>query len=665
MMNKKLLVILYIGVLGSFCRIERAYSENKNRLNHNIYPYIYTSPEYIYSKNQRNSGFLDKNSVILSIYQDGASGTLEQIGRIADNSLQQMDVGAFVAPLDENKMMNAPVSGDVSSAIYKTYYSSFRRKISDKLSDTLNLADFGALLNGSPEDQNRIQNIYNSLHDGDVVELPTSSKWQGNIEAPDSEKHITWIFHKDIPGAYTPPAGDGDANIIYGGGLHVQRRDFYTKGFGYPANFFYWNDDSNYCGFYCGNYMQNAAAYFRAISGPTSGGNTSPIYAEIDSYGQNPSGSYDVGLTVGVGKFGQNSTWGIVDGTNDFSGKSPGAFASWNEYDVWTNGPDIKNWDVTYGSPQAGHRSVFFVAASHNQPKKWLASEVVPGLSIGKGDLPTPYLIDVLSSDNTHYVWYPAKGGKTGTISPSFPVPARFNATIQKGRMTVSRVINGKIKIGDYVTGEKPILPVQIITQIEGIENGVGVYQVSDSSPATDTSNNAPLYSATRILDGSVIWQFGEELNSSVSSVLFVSGHDGDAIDTMMAVDKNVTVGNAMVDSTLAKFQSNSASLRMGKGQPIDFTGNGTLAGANKHTLDYDNGALRYKVDGVTMVSIKDNGTIISSLPVQLPTMTRAQIHAYPSPKQGMELYDVSDHSIAIYTNSGWKLVSIFDMPEK
>lgn len=162
--------------------------------------------------------------------------------------------------------------------------------------------------------------------------------------------------------------------------------------------------------------------------------------------------------------------------------------------------------------------------------------------------------------------------------------------------------------------------------------------------------------------DGSVVWQFGEELRSSVSSVLFFTGQDGDAVDTMVGVDKNIIVGNAMVDSSLARFQANTASLRMAPGQPIDFSGNGTLAGANRHTLDYDNGALRYKVDGVNVLSIKDNGSIISNLPTQLPIMTKAQIRAYPTPVIGMEIYDKEDDGPVVYTKKGWQKLVLSPM---
>lgn len=61
-----------------------------------------------------------KDMPLPQIYADNTDGTLAQIGQMADGSVQQTDVGvAFgVAPLDGNKMMSSPVSGDVSAATY-------------------------------------------------------------------------------------------------------------------------------------------------------------------------------------------------------------------------------------------------------------------------------------------------------------------------------------------------------------------------------------------------------------------------------------------------------------------------------------------------------------------------------------------------------------------
>lgn len=171
------------------------------------------------------------------------------------------------------------------------------------------------------------------------------------------------------------------------------------------------------------------------------------------------------------------------------------------------------------------------------------------------------------------------------------------------------------------------------------------------------------MYAAPIVTDGTLSWQFGEELNSSVSSVLWVTASAGDSVDTVIGVDKNVTISNAALDTTLAAVNDKAAVVRMASGQVIDFSGDGTRTGANRHTLDYENGALRYKVGGVPVLSIGDDGSLQSALPSRLPVMTRAQIRAYPSPVKGMEIYDSDDDAPAVYTGAGWKLMPLSDLP--
>lgn len=531
-------------------------------------------------------------------------------------------------------------------------------------SGEFNLRNLGANLNNSSEDKHNIQKIYNALPNLSVVHVPKDSRWDGTILSPDPNKHINWLFDGTYSGEYSHPPGDGDATISFKNGLQVSRMDTNTNNFiTSPSIFFYWNDDSKYCGAYCYNWQQYSAATFSAISGPTSSGNTSPVSISLRSYGQGPSSSYDVGLPVSVWKYGQNSVWGLNVVTNDLSGKSPNAFASWNEFDMWTNGLDIKSWDKRFGAPQAGHRSVFYISGSHYDASSWHANYDMSAVSRGKGGVTSPSLINVQAADHNNYIWYPAESGKTGSSHPVFPVPTRINATIRNGIMSVSRVLNGDIKTNDYITGANPVDPVRVTGQIRGANGKEGVYTVDSKNAHTDTDE--ALYSTPEVVDGSVKWQFGEETNSSISSVMWITGNNNqDGYDTVVGIDKGIYINNAIIDSTLSKMPSKSAVVRMAPGQVIDFSGNGTRDGANKHTFDYENGALHYKVNGVSVISIRDDGSLQSELPSRLPLMTRAQIRAYPSPKKGMEIYDIDDNVPVVYTSKGWKLVALSDMPE-
>lgn len=455
-----------------------------------------------------------------------------------------------------------------------------------------------------------IQELYKKSASGSVIEIPRDWSWNGTVNDPDPSKHVTWIFDGAQSGYYPAPAGDGDISISYDNGFSVGEIEEKNKTFIYPASFLFWNADSNFCGMYCNNYQQYSSLRARAISGPTSTGNTSPIVLDLSSYGNNPSSAYDVVLPVSGYKYGQNSMWGIVDFLADFSAKSPGAFAQWNEFDFWANGQDVKAWGPTYGVPQSGHRSAFFVSLSHLNHSPWTAATAVKAATTRASDTPEHTVIKTEARDGNEYVWYAVQSGRTGTTPPTFPAPAKFIATIAHGSvLKVTSIASGTISIGDYVTGEVPVMPVEIMSQISGTPGGVGTYQLSDRSISTGSSY--AMYSAPRVADGTAIWQFGEENSQSVSSILWIAGGNStDTIDQVISGSKTTTVTNAWLDTTLTSLGASGAVLRMAQGQKIDFSGDGTLAGRNRHTLDYTQGALRYDSNGRTQFSIEDNGII-------------------------------------------------------
>lgn len=474
-----------------------------------------------------------------------------------------------------------------------------------------NLTDLDAKLDGSPAGNATIQNSYGGLSDGSLVEVPKSSQWNGAIATPDPNKHVTWLFDGAIGGYYSPPAGDGDISISLGGGLNVQRRDVNTRSFGYPASYFYWNEDGKYTGPYSGNYNQNSAALFRAISGPTSAGNTSAAGFSIESYGMNGAASYDVALPVSVAKYGNNATWGIISSLQDFSAHSPGAFASWNEYDMEANGQDVKYWDPKYGIPQAGSRSLFMVSAKTHAFGGWPASTTLTLPVSGLAKLPKPVAIVANGDDGGlygHYVWVLSKSGTTGSSSPSFPTPARFVGSVSKGVLTVTSVSSGSIAAGNYVS--VGWTSTQISSQLSGTAGGVGTYAVNDSTVSIGAGT--ALYAAPEITDGTAAWRFGTEYEQTVSSVLWLGGNS--TYDTVLGLDTAASVSGAVIDTTLGSYGSTAAGLRVKAGQTaVDFTGNGTLAGRNQHALSYSDGSVHYNVGGNYVFGIRDSGVPIGS----------------------------------------------------
>ncbi len=105
-----------IFVFLFFCLPTASYGESVIRLDHTLPEFKILMPDTFFQSD--NVQEIAKNLVIKSAYIDGASATLEQLARMADGSVQQIDIGKTVAPLDGNGMMPIPVSGDISFANY-------------------------------------------------------------------------------------------------------------------------------------------------------------------------------------------------------------------------------------------------------------------------------------------------------------------------------------------------------------------------------------------------------------------------------------------------------------------------------------------------------------------------------------------------------------------
>ncbi|MFT8464660.1 hypothetical protein [Acetobacter persici] len=493
--------------------------------------------------------------------------------------------------------VNAPCLQISSEAI-------IARTAQSVMQDTYNLKNFGLSLDNSQSDKENMETVLNSLGENAVVYIPKGSNWDGLL--PDNpQKKLTYIWGARQTGDYPPIPGDGDTSVMLSNGVSIEYQNKKTS-FTYPFTSFYWNKNQNFTGPWSSNYQQYASGLFRAISGPTSTGNTSPIQATLSSYGNNPSGSYDVGLSLNAQKYGQNSMWGLVIDLNDFSPKSAGAFASWNEYDLWAYGQDIKDWSPDYGNPQGGHRSLFYVNGHYLSPGGWSANKQITVSGTGQDDLPEPVVIGVTASDGTDYVWYATQSGTTGSQEPVFPVPAKILGSISGDTLTVTKVSSGSLSVGDSITGASPVNVVHIVSQLSGTTGGTGTYKLDSNTESA--AANEPMYSVPVVKDGTVAWQFGQEKASTISSGMFWTG---DAFDFISAIASDTKITQAVLDTSVAQFGQDADVIRMAPGQRLDFSAQGTLATANRHTLSYEasDSALEYKVGGQPVVKVEDDHT--------------------------------------------------------
>ncbi|MBS1103510.1 hypothetical protein JK202_10865 [Gluconobacter sp. Dm-62] len=531
-------------------------------------------------------------------------------GGVAASVLAQVQTGPV-------NLAQQPVTANASAASAQAAYGgSVPRTLSQKWGDRYNLADLGAKLDGSASDAATIQSIYDALPNNSLVEVPKGSQWDGKLANPDPNKYVTWLFDGHIGGYYPSPGGDGDVNITLNSGFYAGAVSKASKHFNTPASAFFWNMNPGFCGPYCSNYAQMPALGALAISGPTSSGNTSAINAELDSYGTGPSSNYDVGLNLFVKKMGQNSVWGIVDDIQDFSGKSPGAFGAWNEFDLWANGDDIPTFDPSYGKPQSGHRSMFYLSMSSlGAANYWQANQGVTAWSTGQYDRPESTRI-MVGVNGTLWLWYAQKAGTTGGTQPNFPAPTEAVASYDgTTTLTISSVVSGTISIGDYVTAAMPVHPFQIVKQLTGTAGGAGTYQIAlDDGDGGEAAFSAEgVFIAPRMTDGTAVWQFGERFNQTIGSVLWLTGGSGDAVDVAMG-GTGLSINGAWVDAGNNPLGPTAAVIRAAAGQTVvDFTSNNTLAGRNQHTLSYQNGlGMTYKSGTSTAFGVMDDGSQVT-----------------------------------------------------
>ncbi|MFT8308508.1 hypothetical protein [Acetobacter malorum] len=169
------------------------------------------------------------NPVIGDVSQAKATSdgqTVVQVTAKAANAVQKTDVGAAsgVAPLDANKMMPAPVSGDSSASPTQSKYATFggapgaSRTMADRFGDTWNLKDFGMKMDGSTSDATIFNNLLvpsNTVFTYSNGSLPSSDKL--NTKSPMGLVQLTG------PNASISPNIDGWVFEGLGDGKEIAR----------------------------------------------------------------------------------------------------------------------------------------------------------------------------------------------------------------------------------------------------------------------------------------------------------------------------------------------------------------------------------------------------------------------------------------------------------
>jgi hypothetical protein len=127
------------------------------------------------------------------------------------------------------------------------------------------------------------------------------------------------------------------------------------------------------------------------------------------------------------------------------------------------------------------------------------------------------------------------------------------------------------------------------------------------SAPAWPTSTGT-------VVDGTVTWKFGTTVATKQSRVIDIGTRPNASIGA--GINFFGTYHNAPIEMSFATLDTatnpTTAAIRLAANMPIDFSGNGTLAGQNVRTLRYNSttGALEYKGSSFAGWAVADVGSV-------------------------------------------------------
>ncbi|MGX7346315.1 hypothetical protein ACWM9A_10525 [Acetobacter pasteurianus] len=559
-------------------------------------------------------GGINSATTVPQVYSDGSTGTLAQIGQMADGSVQQTDADQpnGYPKLDGNKMMNAAVGGNISSGTASAQYAaSALRTTQSVMSDTYNLKSFGAAMDGSDADRAIIQQAYNTAPSDSTIIIPCGI-WPGTTTdgaypwspTPTAGKHINWVSNCHT--AYAPswarvidkPIGDGDISemVINGGKYIEQKRDTGTSLLPMGGLSF-----ENYSGDYpfaWGNVYADIPAYtIHAVNYDHERGSTKVttgsvvgLHINLDSYGHNPWSSQDQAFKFTITKHGSNSGWNGEFENNDWSGHS---------YNYGLN-PDA---DGKYWA-QTGVE--FNIDGNGPEQPECLYD---PGMCsrIGQYISPTVHTINPYCASTSY--------------------TAHSDTNQGPGDMVMRSDANGV--------------------------NAVWIAIVSGTTAATPPAQSLwPTTEGATVVDGTVTWQRGADYNYVLGTAIYANAPADtfESVNTLIA--SKFRTNNASIDLSGEQLtRTDAASIRLHADHMIDLSGNLTAAGKNQHRIGYSTpeDSFVYLVGSSVFAEFKADGTIWSLKGVRLAQRSRADILATVNPVEGLTAFSTDDHAQLTY----------------
>lgn len=656
------------------------YNSLQNAENHK-HPSSTLLPRLSYVNQNNINDFLSPNTIINSVYADGSNGTLQQIGRMADRSVQQEDIGKpnGVAQLDRYANL---------SAIVKVKDSSLQRSLSEVLASEKYLQNY-MLGDGNGQDMQRLDNFV-AAHCGSVVHisehfvLPTDAR--GESYFPDTstcKQHYTWFYNTHLStskGTETDFRTPDDLHVNVQNGMMSWAKTKLNTGSADPHMIYlqFINKNSNIGSVGANDSTRQSleAVELNMHAEPNSTGSLNGFQCDMTDKSTTGDNA-NVCMSPNVFKYsGIGKDWGLSIAGYDYSATQPRNVISYTgiENDVQVSGQDMgaSLWDPTQGGRHLLWLGANTVHYPNWQPlhvysvgdkiidtrKNWIWIVTTPGVS-SAGNNPTSN-------------WNPESGHyKNGSVT--FTAKLDYHGVVSKAIYIVNDHIDDDysyfddgLAVNANVRDASINLTKEILTQPHSASIRLSKNHPIDFSGDATPAGKNQIVAVAR--EKTIVGKIG--LGSSWNIEM-------NSKPALIVENRNLALNSAgLVRLSI----SDSAKLKPETlASPVGLTVGHSLFTPDRTDIIYGkNGAdiLGTNTDGYPhkepIISLPDKAyreggkqAVAMGAPLRLLNMSRSEIKNYPAPIIGMEIYDIDDDVPAVYTKKGWKLMLLSDFPSK
>lgn len=538
-----------------------------------------------------SSAGIRKDTRIPSLYADGSTGTLEQIGQMADGSVQQAGANkpqGYVQP-DANGMITLPVSGDSSSASVMASGASIASKMSETLPLLSNLKSY-TYGNGTADDA-RLLDAFVSNNCNRAINVPAGyilpTNTNGGAHFPDTSacaQHYTWIYNSHLHttgGTETDLRTPDDLHINTQNGMMSWSKTKLNTGSSDPHMLYLeFINKNKTLGSVAANDPTRQSLEAVELNMQAAEGSTGSLNGfQCDMYDRSTTGdNSNVCAPSNVFKYSDvGKDWGISLAGYDYSATQPRNVISYTgiENDVQVSGQDMgaSLWDPTQGG-----RHLMWLAANTVQYDPWQ-----PGHAYALGTK----IVDAKKS----WIWIVIKAGtsSSGSDPTGSWAPARGSYTDGTATFKAKIDYHGVVSKAIYVINDHVDSDYSFYDDVLAVNANV-----------RDTSINLTKEILT---------------NDGGASIRLASGHPIDFSGDGTQAGKNQhTFAYYPADSAMEYRVKNAATLKLGE-------------------------------DGSASVA----GSITAGGSLYLGRMSRAAILALASPVEGQTVFDLDEHGEVTY----------------